>query len=181
MTLKPNNNPHTGRVLLRLAPRKHDRCAREWKQCCFIFFFNHQGICIMNLLLKVSNQDFYLAILRHMDDAVWREAGASTTIMHLLTRYCQLDNSCQNIQFPLFHNPRTYLTPHPTFFYSLNSKLPLKEDFRQWTTSSLMWQMTWRWYHKHPLYSASESGQGGGTCILLCKGTILKGIIFNKL
>jgi hypothetical protein len=29
MTLKPNNNPQTGRVLLYLAPRKHDRCARK--------------------------------------------------------------------------------------------------------------------------------------------------------
>jgi hypothetical protein len=27
--VKPNNNPHTGRVLLHLTPRKHDRCTHE--------------------------------------------------------------------------------------------------------------------------------------------------------
>jgi hypothetical protein len=29
MMLKPNNNPHTGHLLLHLAPRKHNRCACE--------------------------------------------------------------------------------------------------------------------------------------------------------
>jgi hypothetical protein len=29
MTWKPNNNPHTGKVLLCLTPRKHNRCARK--------------------------------------------------------------------------------------------------------------------------------------------------------
>jgi hypothetical protein len=29
MTLKPNNSPHSGRVLLCLAPRKHDNCAHK--------------------------------------------------------------------------------------------------------------------------------------------------------
>jgi hypothetical protein len=29
VTLKPNNNSHTGRVLLFLTSRKHDRCARK--------------------------------------------------------------------------------------------------------------------------------------------------------
>jgi hypothetical protein len=49
-------------------------------------------------------------------------------------------------------HPLIYLTSLlPTFFYSLNSKLPLKEeDFRQWKTSSLMRGLTWRRYHKHP-------------------------------
>jgi hypothetical protein len=37
-----NNNPHSGKVLLRVAPRKHDRCSHEWKQCCLIF--DHRGI-----------------------------------------------------------------------------------------------------------------------------------------
>jgi hypothetical protein len=29
MTLKPNNSPDTGRLLLHLTPRKHDRCAHK--------------------------------------------------------------------------------------------------------------------------------------------------------
>jgi hypothetical protein len=35
--LKPNNNPHTGRVLLYLAPIEHNGCAHKWKQCCLFF------------------------------------------------------------------------------------------------------------------------------------------------
>jgi hypothetical protein len=41
--------------------------------------------------------------------------------------------------------------------------------------------MTWRWYHKHPSSSASRSWKGSGRGALLCKGNILKRIIFNKL
>jgi hypothetical protein len=92
-------------------------------------------------------------------------------------------SSWQNIQFLPFHNtPIHLISPLLTYFYSLNSKLPLKEEnFRQWNTSSLMQQMTNRQYHKHSLDSASTRGKGCGRCSLLCKGTILKVVIFSKL
>jgi hypothetical protein len=56
MTLKPNYNPHTGRVLLHLTPRKHDRCAHEGKQCCL--FFRTSRHCALCSLLKVSQSRF---------------------------------------------------------------------------------------------------------------------------
>jgi hypothetical protein len=98
------------------------------------------------------------------------------------TQHCLLDTSWQNIQVLHFHNPLVHLTfPLLTFFNFLNSKLPLKEeDFRQWETSSLTWWMTW-WSHKHPSNSASKCGKSDDIGALLRKGTILKGIIFNKL
>jgi hypothetical protein len=52
MTLKPNNIPHTGRVLLPLAPKKHNRWAYEWAQCC-LFLSIIKALSIMNSLLKV--------------------------------------------------------------------------------------------------------------------------------
>jgi hypothetical protein len=36
MTSKPNNSPHSGRVVLRLAPKKQ-KCAQKWKQCWSFF------------------------------------------------------------------------------------------------------------------------------------------------
>jgi hypothetical protein len=100
-------------------------------------------------------------------------------VMLLLTQQCQSENSWWNIQFLPFHSPTFHLTyPLLTFFYSLNSNLPLREeDFRQWKTSSLMLQMTWRRYHKNHLNSVSKSRKGGRRGALLHKGTVLKGII----
>jgi hypothetical protein len=57
----------------------------------------------------------------------------------------------------------------------------MEEDFRQWKTSPLMQQMTWRGYHKHPSNSASKSGKDSKRGALLRKGNILKMIIFSKL
>jgi hypothetical protein len=57
MTWKPNNSPHTGRVLLCLTPRKHNRCTHEWKQCCFFFF---QALCNIYSLLKVRQSRFFI-------------------------------------------------------------------------------------------------------------------------
>jgi hypothetical protein len=64
------------------------------------------------------------------------EASSFIMIMRLLTQCSQLVNSWQNIQLLPFHNPPIHLSsPLPTFFYSVNSKLPLKEeDSRQWKT-----------------------------------------------
>jgi hypothetical protein len=98
-----------------------------------------------------------------------QEAESSIMIICLLTQHWQLDNPWQNIQFLSFHNTPIKLTsPLPTFFYSLNSKLPSKEDFRPWKTS-LMCQMTWRRYHKHPSNGASKSEKGSGRGAFLWK------------
>jgi hypothetical protein len=107
------------------------------------------------------------------------ETGSSITIMHLLTQHCQLDNSWQNINFLPFHNPSLHLTsPLPTFSYSLNSKLLLREDFRQWKTSSPM-QLEGNTINiLQKVFSKVEKWRRGA---LLHKGTILRNIIFNKL
>jgi hypothetical protein len=126
---------------------------------------------------RSDKQDLDLAVL-YLRDAVWRMQPEMRTVGSWLLHH---DNApahtalsvWQNIRFLPFHNPPIHLSSRlPTFFYSLNSKLPLKEeDFRQLKTSSLMWRMTWRQYHKHPSNSASKSGRGA----LLCKGTIFEG------
>jgi hypothetical protein len=73
MTLKPNNNPHNGRALLHLTPKKHNSCTREWKQCCL--FFQPLMRCHYEFVPdgQTTNQDFYLAVLRCLQDAVWRK------------------------------------------------------------------------------------------------------------
>lgn len=186
MTLKPNNNPQIKRVLLRLTPRQHDTSACEWKQCCLFLFLTIETLCYMNLqvLLKVSKL-IMIFTWRFWDvcgiqyekshlKCGLQEAATSITIMSLLTQCCQLDNSSQNFQLLPFHKPPIHLTsPLSTFSYFLNSKLPLKEDFRQQKTSSLMQWMTWRWYHKHPSNIASKKWKR-------CIAVILKGIIFNN-
>jgi hypothetical protein len=159
MTLRPNNNPDTGRFLLHLAPRKRDKCTRKRKQYCL--FFYHWGIVHYEFAPEVQTIRILICLfwdvygMRYKESNMkcgLLEAGSFVTIMHLLTQHCQLENSWQNIQFLPFDNRPIHLTsPLPTFFYSLNSKLPLmEEDFRQWKTSSLMQQMTWRRNHKHP-------------------------------
>jgi hypothetical protein len=45
MTLKPNNNPHTGIVLLRLTPRSTTSALAKAMVLAFVlFFFDHRGI-----------------------------------------------------------------------------------------------------------------------------------------
>jgi hypothetical protein len=65
-----------------------------------------------------------------------RGAGSYITIMCLVTVFS--DSSWQNIQFIPFHNPPIHLiSPLLTYFYSINSKLPLKEEnFRQWNATN---------------------------------------------
>jgi hypothetical protein len=124
-----------------------DALTSESNAACF---FDHQGIVHYEFApeVQIVNQDFYQAVLR----SLWmcyeesdlkcglRKAGSSIMTMRLFTQCCQLDNSWQNTQFLSLHNPPIHLiSPLLTFFYSLNSKLPLKEeDMRQWKASSLM-------------------------------------------
>jgi hypothetical protein len=128
MTLKPKNSPHTGRVLLCLAPRKHDTCANEWQQCCF-FFSVIKALCTMNLLLKVR-QLIKIFIWWFWDVCgMWYEesglicglweAGSFIMIEHLLTQHCYLDNSWQNIQSLLFHNPPIHLTTPSSWLFCI--------------------------------------------------------------
>jgi hypothetical protein len=72
MTLKPNNSPHTGRVLLHLTPSKHYRCACEWRQ---YHFFYHWGIMHYEFAPEgqTVNLDFCMAVLRCLWDAVQRK------------------------------------------------------------------------------------------------------------
>jgi hypothetical protein len=142
VTLKPNNNPHTGRLLLRLAPRKHDRSASEWKQCCLFFILSVEALCIKNSLLKIRQliQNFIwwfwdVCGMGYKESdlkcKLW-EVGSFITIMHLLTQCCQLDNSWQNIQFLPFHNPS--YSPNlssPDFFKFPKLKITLKGSIFQ--------------------------------------------------
>jgi hypothetical protein len=57
VTLEPNINPHSGRVLLDIALRKYDRYAHERKQCC-LFLSLIKALCIMNSLLKIRQSRF---------------------------------------------------------------------------------------------------------------------------
>jgi hypothetical protein len=126
MTLKPNNNPHIGRVLLHPTPRKHNRCAREWKQCCLFFFrpSRHRALWI-----TPKGQTIIIFTWQFWDVCgIWyeeshlkcglQESRSSITIMNLLTQCSQLNNSSQNIRFIPFHNPSIHLTsPCSTFFF----------------------------------------------------------------
>jgi hypothetical protein len=114
------------------------------------FFSTTEALSIMNLLLKVRKL-INIFIWRFwnvcgmwykesdLKCGLW-EAGCSVTIMHLVTQCCQLHNSWQNIHFLPVHNAPIHLTSDLlTFFYTLYSNLPSKEeDFGWWETPSLM-------------------------------------------
>jgi hypothetical protein len=90
------------------------------------FFRSSRQWSIMNLLLK-ARKLIKIFIWQFWDVCgMWykesdlkcelQEAGSSNTIMCLLTQWCQLDDSWQNIQFLTFHNPPIHLTsPLPIF------------------------------------------------------------------
>jgi hypothetical protein len=98
----------------------------------YFFFPIIEALCIMNSLPKARQSRFLSGdsetsvgcSMKKSDlKCGLQEAGYSVTIMHLLTRHRQLDNSWQNIQFLPFH-----LTSHlPTFSWSLNLDLPSKK------------------------------------------------------
>jgi hypothetical protein len=111
-----------GGVPLRQVPKQHNGCALQWKQCC-LFFFYHWGVWDYKYAPEgqTVDQDFYLAVLRRL-----REASSSMTTMRLLTRRHQLDNSWQNIQFLLFHNPTIHLPSASRLFSSAKLKITIK-------------------------------------------------------
>jgi hypothetical protein len=110
-------------------------------------------------------------------DLKWwlQEAGSSIT---LSVRQFLAKHSIPNLPQPPYSPD---FSPLDFFLFPKLKCTLIEEDFRQWKTSSLMRQRIWRWYHKHPLNSASKSEKGGGRGALLHKGTILKGTILNKL
>jgi hypothetical protein len=67
------------------------------------------------------------------------EAYSSITIILLLTQCCQIILG-KTLNSYLFTTPLFSDLSRPTFFYSLNSELPLKgDDLLQWKTLSLIW------------------------------------------
>jgi hypothetical protein len=98
-------------------------------------------------------------------------------ILHLLTQLQFLVKhwipALQQIPYSLDLCP-------PEFFVFCKLRISLKGRFQTVEDIILIWRMDWRWYHKHPLNSASKSGKGSGRAALLHKGTILNRIIFNK-
>jgi hypothetical protein len=85
MTLKPNDNPHTGWVLLRLAPRKHHKFAPEG---------------------QTINKDLYLEVLRRLRDAVGRKRPEMWTAGSWLLHH---DNAPAHTALSI----RWFLAKHP--------------------------------------------------------------------
>jgi hypothetical protein len=77
---KPNNNPHTGRVLLRLAPGKPQQ-ARSRVKATLLVFLDHQDIVHYEFAPEgqTLNQDLYLEVLRRLRDAVGRKRPETWT------------------------------------------------------------------------------------------------------
>jgi hypothetical protein len=127
------------------------------KAVLLVVFFSHWGIMHYEFPLedKKVNRYFYQVVLRCLWNAVWRKWPEMWTVGSWLL-HC--DNApvhtVLSIRQLLAKHSIPTLPQHPyshdisplNFLYSLNSKLPLKEDFKQWKTSSLMRRMTWRWY-----------------------------------
>jgi hypothetical protein len=137
MTSYPNNSPHTRRVLLRLATRKHKRCACKWKQCClFFFFFIIKAFCTMNSLLKVRQlikvfiwQFWDVCRMQYKESDL--KCGLQKTLLHhdnAPANTVLSDSSWQNIQFL----PPSSLDLSPTnFFLFPQLKITLKGRFQK--------------------------------------------------
>jgi hypothetical protein len=74
MTLKPKQQSSHCKSPASSRPGKHDRCPREWKQCC-LFSFDQRSIMHYEFAPEGQkiNQDFYLAVLRHQRNAIRRK------------------------------------------------------------------------------------------------------------
>jgi hypothetical protein len=123
---------------------------RSRVKAMLLFFFDHRGIVQYEFApeSQTFNQDSYLAVLRSLWDAVCRKRPemwpAESWLLHhdnmpahtaLSIRQFLAKHSITTLPQPFIH----LSSPLPTFLYSLNSKLPFREeDFKQWKTSSLM-------------------------------------------
>lgn len=109
------------------------------------------------------------------------EAGPCITIMCLFTQHCQLDSSSKNIKFLPFHILSIDLTsPLQTFFYSLNSILPLR---RLQTVENIITNATdgFKAIPQTSFEHCFQNGNVSGRVAVMCKGTVLKEIIFSRL
>jgi hypothetical protein len=129
LTLKPNSNPHTGRVLFCFALRKQNRCA-----CNAAFFY--QGIVLYEFTpeCQIFEHDSYLVVLQGVVQRVQPEMWtAGSWLLHHNNAPVHTVLSIR--EFLAKHSIHTLPQApysHPEFFYSLNLKLPLKEDdFKQ--------------------------------------------------
>jgi hypothetical protein len=124
------------RVLLRLAPREHDICTHEWKQCCLCSRSSKH--CLLRICLREIRQltRIFTGGSRTMKNAVWRRKSQIRIMWKwllrrkyaLLIQRCQIDNSWQNIQFLTFHSPIRHLTSTLTdIFLFPKLKTVLKE------------------------------------------------------
>jgi hypothetical protein len=166
--LKPNNNPHTGSTAL--------PCLKKAKQihwqtiAILLILFDHRHCALRVCSWRSDNPNFYLVVLKHMQDEVQRKSEMLTVGSWLLYHNNTPDHVMLSItKFLSKHSIHTLPQPLYSpdiwpldFFYSPNSKLPLKEEgSRQWKVSSLMQQMTWRRYHERPSNRASKSWKCG--------------------
>jgi hypothetical protein len=134
---------------------------------------------------RLDSQDFYLAVLRvcgmryeESNSEIWTEgrwflhhdnatAHTALSVGQFLAKHSTLTLP-QPPCFPDFSSPNLSLFP--------KLKMTLtEEDFRHWTPSSLMWQMTWRRCNRHPSNSASRSGKGGEGVHCCTRGLFWRG------
>jgi hypothetical protein len=131
MMLKPSNSPHTGRVLLHLAPRKH-------------VFFDHRGIVHYEITPagQTVNQDFYLAVVKRLLDAVRRKRPEMWTVGSWLLHHnnAPAHTALLGRQFLAKHSILTLpqppyspdLSPSTFFLFPKLKITPKGRRFRQW-------------------------------------------------
>jgi transposase len=145
-------------------------------------FFRSSRHCVFAPEGQTINPDFYVVVLRCVRDAARRKQHEMWTAPSWLLHHDNVPAHTGLSIRQLLTKHSIPIVPQPPYSPDLSPKLPLKEeDFRQFKTSSLMWRMTWRRYHKHLSNSASKCRKGSGRGTLLRNGTILKGLIFNEL
>jgi hypothetical protein len=134
-TLKPNN-ANTGRVLIHLAPKRAQQVCLRVKATLLVFS-DHRGIVRYEFAAEgqIINQEIYLAVPRRLRDAVqWNRPEMWTGAWLLHHDNAHTHTALSIRQFLESHSIHTLpqlpyssdLFP-PDFFYSLNSKLHLKE------------------------------------------------------
>jgi hypothetical protein len=154
----------------------------------FFFFFYHQDIVHYEFTPEgqTVHQNFYLAVLGCLQDSVkwpemWTvEAGSSIMIMCPLTWCCQTFLCKTSNSYPSTTPQFTW--PFPSDFLLLHKRKITLERRRFQTVEDIITNVRNDLRcHKRPSNNASKCGKGNERGALLCKGTVLKEIIFNKL